>query len=545
MLEESDKSDSWGNLILEGIKNKYQESKTTLPNTHFLMNGIWDNIKTMSENMLSDDHEKRLVIGTKKPQKSQRETRNVVKRVTEEKTVPDYKDWCAKRQNQHYDQKKVITRPNDFTENKKVIKRVKSSEENSQNLTQTRENHSSDLLVKKTETKSSKEKNLSSDFLEKEIELDQVSLAPVKSSDLAPAQEGNEKGSEIAPAQTDLKQSDNTKEANSSEEIKQKIDQPRKNIASDLMENKIKTESKEAESSKAKDQKIAQPRKNIASDLMENKIKTESKEAESSKANDQKIAQSRKNQASDLMENNSEFENMNNKVGLDIKQDTHITMCAGKAGAIERVSFNHKLETVAKAVQTAIKDPLEVDHKGRPAMTADLNLNQPKINVEVAPIIDSNNEDSVEKLEEGNMIRYAHTGLLSTLIQSHNGHQNIESITTFDIMENSDTKLTHQISEISNYKLENLVDPIAAKFSNNSDPMINADTNLIVNINDQIDNGLQCIRSNRYDLNSDLQLYNSETCLSVYHYTCLCHYLEKQIQEHFESSRNSKNQNRK
>ena len=84
---------------------------------------------------------------------------------------------------------------------------------------------------------------------------------------------------------------------------------------------------------------------------------------------------------------------------LDIKQDTHITMCAGKAGAIERVSFNHKLETVAKAVQTAIKDPLKVDHEGRPAMTAELNLNQPKINVEISPVFNHDTEDSDEDLE--------------------------------------------------------------------------------------------------------------------------------------------------
>ena len=65
------------------------------------------------------------------------------------------------------------------------------------------------------------------------------------------------------------------------------------------------------------------------------------------------------------------------------------------------------------------------------------------------------------------------------------------------------------------------------------------------NINAKVDSGLQCIRSDRYDLKSDLQLYNNETCLSVYQCTGPCHYLEKQIQEHFESSRNSKNQIRK
>ena len=86
-------------------------------------------------------------------------------------------------------------------------------------------------------------------------------------------------------------------------------------------------------------------------------------------------------------------------VGLDIKKDTHIAMCEGKAGATERVSFNHKLETVAKAVQTAIKDPLKVDHEGRPAMAADPNLNQPKINVEISPVFNHDTEDSDENLE--------------------------------------------------------------------------------------------------------------------------------------------------
>ena len=44
--------------------------------------------------------------------------------------------------------------------------------------------------------------NQLSDLIENKIELEQVSLAPVKSSESYPAQVGNEKGSEIAPAQT-------------------------------------------------------------------------------------------------------------------------------------------------------------------------------------------------------------------------------------------------------------------------------------------------------------------------------------------------------
>ena len=95
--------------------------------------------------------------------------------------------------------------------------------------------------IKSKETNSSKAKNQSSDFIEKATELDQVSLVPVKSSDLSPAQVGNEKGSETAPAQTDHKQSDNIKEANSSKENDQKIDQTRKNHASDSLENDKET----------------------------------------------------------------------------------------------------------------------------------------------------------------------------------------------------------------------------------------------------------------------------------------------------------------
>ena len=45
----------------------------------------------------------------------------------------------------------------------------------------------------------------------------------------------------------------------------------------------------------------------------------------------------------DTLENNSEIEDANDKVGLDIKKESHITMCAGKTGATEGVSSNHKL----------------------------------------------------------------------------------------------------------------------------------------------------------------------------------------------------------
>ena len=105
--------------------------------------------------------------------------------------------------------------------------------------------------------------------------------------------------------------------------------------------------------------------------------------------------------SSDILENHSESKGMNVMDGLDIKKETHNSMCAGKTGAVERVPFNHKLGTAAKAVQTAIFDkaPLKVDHEGRPAMIADQNLNHTKINDEISPMFEHDTEDSDEDLE--------------------------------------------------------------------------------------------------------------------------------------------------
>ena len=178
------------------------------------------------------------------------------------------------------------------------------------------------------------------------------------------------------------------------------------------------------------------------------------------------------------------------------------------------------------------------------------------------------------------------------------------------------------MSKLNKYKIENLNDLIATNLCNiNSDSVINdyTDANLNENINAQIDNVFYCIISDNnaprpphvktetlpvslrssqmregkagrasikhphspytfvkhtYDLQSDLHLYNSETCQSVCRYMCLyqpsngktyelqsvsilydsdtyqsvylkvctCHSLNKRLQVHYESSRNSKNQ---
>ena len=92
---------------------------------------------------------------------------------------------------------------------------------------------------------------------------------------------------------------------------------------------------------------------------------------------------------------------MNDMVGLDLKKDTHISnMCAGKTGATEGVPLNHKLGTVAKAVQTSItdKDPLKVDHKVGPAMEAVISLNHTKNNDEIPPLSEYDMDDEVSRI---------------------------------------------------------------------------------------------------------------------------------------------------
>ena len=145
----------------------------------------------------------------------------------------------------------------------------------------------------------------------------------------------------------------------------------------DLTEKKkgIKTNDKK---SPEKSQNLVQPCKN---DFIEKEV--EIKVEHDLKSSDLTNVQKRESSLisyNDTLENSSEIEDTDDKVGLDIKKESHITMCAGKTGATEGVSLNHKLETVANVVQdTILKDPLKVDHEGRPAMTAVLNLNQPSL----------------------------------------------------------------------------------------------------------------------------------------------------------------------
>ena len=104
MLEESDNSDSWGSLLINGILNK---------------------INQMSGKNHNDDHENHLVIGSKKPQISHEVPKKMVKKKVIMKgqypqltllksggnkftpeAVPDYGDWCDKRQKLHFGQKR-------------------------------------------------------------------------------------------------------------------------------------------------------------------------------------------------------------------------------------------------------------------------------------------------------------------------------------------------------------------------------------------------------------------------------------------------------
>ena len=149
MLEESDNSDSWGSLLINGILSK---------------------INQMSGKNHDDDHENHLLIGSKKPQISNEVPKKMVKKKVIMKgqyppltllkkkgenkftpaPVPEYTDWCKERQKLGYGQKTVTSHPNDFTEKKKVvkIKNEKSSRENDQNLVQPEKSQTTDLLDK-------------------------------------------------------------------------------------------------------------------------------------------------------------------------------------------------------------------------------------------------------------------------------------------------------------------------------------------------------------------------------------------------------------
>ena len=182
MLEESDKmleqSDNTAELNekLEESDRRSEQSNTSDSWGSIFVYGILSKLSQVSAKKRSDDHENRPVIGSKKPQISHEVPKKVVKKKVIMKgqypqltllrsggnkytpeAVPDYGDWCDKRQKLHYGQKKAINRPIDFTEKKKVTKRVKSSEEIDQNLVQPGKYQTTDLLEKEINVKSSEE----------------------------------------------------------------------------------------------------------------------------------------------------------------------------------------------------------------------------------------------------------------------------------------------------------------------------------------------------------------------------------------------------
>ena len=147
MLDESDNSDSWGSLLINGILSKINQ-----------MSGKSDN----------DDHENNLLIGSMKPRMMNEVPKKVVnKKVTmkgqyppltllkkkgENKftpaPIPEWPDWCKERQRIGYGQKTVTSQPTDFTGKEKVIKikNKKSSKENVQNLVHPSKSQVSDFI---------------------------------------------------------------------------------------------------------------------------------------------------------------------------------------------------------------------------------------------------------------------------------------------------------------------------------------------------------------------------------------------------------------
>ena len=223
MVEESDKSDSWGSLLINEILSKFNQ---------------------MSGKIHNDDQEKHLLIGSKRPQISNEVSKKkVTKKIVVKGQYPPKKrytgdnkfthassseramsEWCEERQKIGYGHKTVTSQSTDFTEKEKVIKIMNgnSSKENAQNSVQPSNIQATDFIEKEKVIKimkeNSSEENVqnfvqpnniqATDFIEEEIDLEKVSLAPVKSSELTPSQVGNEKGSETAPAQTEFKSSD-------------------------------------------------------------------------------------------------------------------------------------------------------------------------------------------------------------------------------------------------------------------------------------------------------------------------------------------------
>ena len=145
MLEESDNSDSWGSLLINGILSKFNQ---------------------MSGKIHDDDQEKHLLIGSKRPQISKEVSEKMVSKKIivkgqyppKEKytggnkftpaPIPEWPDWCKERQRIGYGQKTVTSQPTDFTGKEKVIKikNKKSSKENVQNLVHPSKSQVSDFI---------------------------------------------------------------------------------------------------------------------------------------------------------------------------------------------------------------------------------------------------------------------------------------------------------------------------------------------------------------------------------------------------------------
>ena len=104
MVEESDKSDSWGNLLLNGILNL--KSKI-------------HHVSEKKSDTRNNDQDKHLLIGSKRPKVTKEVSENmvtkkVVKRLhsneykSENKftsTIIEFPDWCNERQKKGYSQR--------------------------------------------------------------------------------------------------------------------------------------------------------------------------------------------------------------------------------------------------------------------------------------------------------------------------------------------------------------------------------------------------------------------------------------------------------
>ena len=186
MVEESDKSDSRGSLLINEILSKFNHVSGKKSDNH------------------NDDQDKHLLIGSERPKITKEVSKNMVtKKVVNGLHPKRYKSdnkftsntptmtaWCKERQKKGYGQRIMMSQSTDSIkkDNEVKIMNVKSLKDSDQNPVQT-----SNVLT--------------TDFIEDKIDLVELSLAPVKSSELSPAQVGNEKGSETIPAQTDIESS--------------------------------------------------------------------------------------------------------------------------------------------------------------------------------------------------------------------------------------------------------------------------------------------------------------------------------------------------